>query len=82
MFRLAIPEFKTECSKRRYVVREFTYSAESIKTDKEQVTALEAEKRKTYPVLFKWLKVNFAEAYQAWIHIKVYLCFGFEGFLE
>ena len=36
-----------------------------------KVTALEAEKRKTYPVLFKWLKVNFAEAYQAWIHIKV-----------
>ena len=35
------------------------------------MTALEAEKRKTYPVLFKWLKVNFAEAYQAWIHIKV-----------
>lgn len=70
MFRLAIPEFKTECSKRRYIVREFTYSEETIKSDKEQVTALEAEKRKTYPVLFKWLKVNFAEAYQAWIHIK------------
>ena len=71
MFRLAIPEFKTECSKRRFIVREFTYSEETIKSDKEQVTALEAEKRKTYPVLFKWLKVNFAEAYQAWIHIKV-----------
>ena len=36
MFRLAIPEFKTECSKRRFIVREFTYSEESIKTDKEQ----------------------------------------------
>jgi len=42
-----------------------------LKSDKEAFAQLDQEKRKTYPILFKWLKVNFSEAYSAWIHIKV-----------
>jgi len=41
-----------------------------LKSDKEAFAQLDQEKRKTYPILFKWLKVNFSEAYSAWIHIK------------
>jgi V-type H+-transporting ATPase subunit C len=52
-------------------VREFNYSAADIKSEKEQQTSLSTEKSKTYPVLFKWLKVNFSEAFSAWLHIKV-----------
>jgi len=70
LFRRAIGEFKTECSKRRYIVREFEYSEDVLKSDKEAFAQLDQEKRKTYPILFKWLKVNFSEAYSAWIHIK------------
>ena len=71
LFRRAIAEFKTECSKRRFIVQEFEYSEETLRSDKEQHAQLDQDKRKMYPVLFKWLKVNFSEAYQAWIHIKV-----------
>ena len=52
-------------------MREFNYSAADIKSEKEQQTSLSTEKSKTYPVLFKWLKVNFSEAFSAWLHIKV-----------
>jgi len=70
LFRRAVAEFKNECSKRKFIVREFNYSAADIKSEKEQQTSLSTEKSKTYPVLFKWLKVNFSEAFSAWLHIK------------
>ena len=72
LFRRAISEFKTECTKRKFIVREYQYSAEDVKNEKAQFDNLDQEKRKTYPILFKWLKVNFAEAFSAWIHIKVF----------
>jgi len=70
LFRRAIPEFRTECSKRKFIVRDYQYSADDVKNDKAQFESLDQEKRKTYPILFKWLKVNFTEAYSAWMHIK------------
>lgn len=70
LFRRAISEFKTECSKRKFIVREYQYSAEDVRNEKAQLDSLDQEKRKTYPILFKWLKVNFTEAFSAWIHIK------------
>ena len=60
-------------------MRDYQYSADDVKNDKAQFESLDQEKRKTYPILFKWLKVNFTEAYSAWMHIKVSFHLLFDG---
>uniref|UniRef100_A0A4W3I0G5 V-type proton ATPase subunit C n=1 Tax=Callorhinchus milii TaxID=7868 RepID=A0A4W3I0G5_CALMI len=54
----------------RFIVREFYYSEEKLDAEKEELTRLSADKKQQYGPLLRWLKVNFSEAYIAWIHIK------------
>lgn len=41
-----------------------------MKADKEEMTRLSTDKKKQFGPLVRWLKVNFSEAFIAWIHIK------------
>ncbi|XP_069742399.1 V-type proton ATPase subunit C 1-A-like isoform X2 [Narcine bancroftii] len=54
----------------KFMVREFNYSEEELHAEKEEMTRLSADKKQQYGPLLRWLKVNFSEAYIAWIHIK------------
>uniref|UniRef100_A0A667XAS0 V-type proton ATPase subunit C n=1 Tax=Myripristis murdjan TaxID=586833 RepID=A0A667XAS0_9TELE len=49
---------------------EYFYSLEEMKADKEEMTRLSTDKKKQFGPLVRWLKVNFSEAFIAWIHIK------------
>uniref|UniRef100_A0A8C7C2J3 V-type proton ATPase subunit C n=1 Tax=Oncorhynchus kisutch TaxID=8019 RepID=A0A8C7C2J3_ONCKI len=54
----------------RYTVRDFQYNEQEMNADKEEMTRLSTDKKKQFGPLVRWLKVNFSEAFIAWIHIK------------
>ncbi|XP_055491283.1 V-type proton ATPase subunit C 1-B-like [Leucoraja erinacea] len=70
LFKKYVDEFKTRARENKFLVREFNYSEEELHAEKEEMTRLSADKKQQYGPLLRWLKVNFSEAYIAWIHIK------------
>uniref|UniRef100_UPI00398E531B V-type proton ATPase subunit C 1-B-like isoform X1 n=2 Tax=Pristiophorus japonicus TaxID=55135 RepID=UPI00398E531B len=70
LFKKTVDEFKIRARENKFIVREFSYSEEELHAEKEEMTRLNADKKQQYGPLLRWLKVNFSEAYIAWIHIK------------
>ncbi|XP_016105901.1 V-type proton ATPase subunit C 1-B-like [Sinocyclocheilus grahami] len=70
LFRKAIDDFKHKARENKFMVRDFQYNEEEMKADKEEMTRLSTDKKKQFGPLVRWLKVNFSEAFIAWIHIK------------
>ncbi|XP_069133465.1 V-type proton ATPase subunit C 1-A-like [Argopecten irradians] len=70
LFKRVVDEFKHKCRENRFMVREFTYNEEELAAGKTEITKLEADKKKQFGPLVKWLKVNFGECFSAWIHVK------------
>ncbi|MGH0120672.1 UNVERIFIED_CONTAM: hypothetical protein FKN15_035058 [Acipenser sinensis] len=54
----------------RFAVREFNFNEKELQSEKEEMTRLAADKKQQYGPLLRWLKVNFSEAFIAWIHVK------------
>ncbi|KAA0710491.1 V-type proton ATPase subunit C 1-B [Triplophysa tibetana] len=70
LFWKAIDDFKHKARENKFMVRDFQYNEEEMKADKEEMTRLSTDKKKQFGPLVRWLKVNFSEAFIAWIHIK------------
>ncbi|XP_012504356.1 PREDICTED: V-type proton ATPase subunit C 2 isoform X2 [Propithecus coquereli] len=70
LFRKVIDDFKTKAKENKFTVREFYYDEKEIKREREELTRLLSDKKQQYGPLLRWLKVNFSEAFIAWIHIK------------
>ncbi|XP_042101722.1 V-type proton ATPase subunit C 2 isoform X2 [Ovis aries] len=70
LFRKVIDDFKTKAKENKFMVREFYYDEKEIKREREEMTRLLSDKKQQYGPLLRWLKVNFSEAFIAWIHIK------------
>ncbi|XP_042597729.1 V-type proton ATPase subunit C 1-A-like [Cyprinus carpio] len=71
LFRKAIDGLRhPKCLLHRFMLRDFQYNEEEMKADKEEMTRLSTDKKKQFGPLVRWLKVNFSEAFIAWIHIK------------
>uniref|UniRef100_F6VHG3 V-type proton ATPase subunit C n=1 Tax=Ornithorhynchus anatinus TaxID=9258 RepID=F6VHG3_ORNAN len=70
MFRKVIDDFKSKAKENKFIVREFFYDENEIKNEREELAKLVSDKKQQYGPLFRWLKVNFSEAFIAWIHIK------------
>ncbi|XP_036904614.1 V-type proton ATPase subunit C 2 isoform X2 [Sturnira hondurensis] len=70
LFRKVIDDFKTKAKANKFMVREFYYNEEQIKREREEMTRLLSDKKQQYGPLLRWLKVNFSEAFIAWVHIK------------
>ncbi|XP_039743786.1 V-type proton ATPase subunit C 2 isoform X3 [Pteropus medius] len=70
LFRKVIDDFKTKAKENKFTVREFYYDETEIKREREEMTRLLSDKKQQYGPLLRWLKVNFSEAFIAWIHIK------------
>uniref|UniRef100_A0A669BIP2 V-type proton ATPase subunit C n=1 Tax=Oreochromis niloticus TaxID=8128 RepID=A0A669BIP2_ORENI len=84
LFRKAVDDFKHKARENKFTVRDFQYNEEEMKADKEEMTRLSTDKKKQFSCfcstsvhpfatagpLVRWLKVNFSEAFIAWIHIK------------
>ncbi|XP_050999727.1 V-type proton ATPase subunit C 2 isoform X5 [Acomys russatus] len=70
LFRKVIEDFKVKAKENKFTVREFYYDEKEIKREREEMNRLQSDKKQQYGPLLRWLKVNFSEAFIAWIHIK------------
>ncbi|XP_014647649.1 PREDICTED: V-type proton ATPase subunit C 2 isoform X6 [Ceratotherium simum simum] len=70
LFRKVIDDFKIKAKENKFTVREYYYDEKEIKREREEMTRLLSDKKQQYGPLLRWLKVNFSEAFIAWIHIK------------
>ncbi|KAH3864594.1 V-type proton ATPase subunit C 1-A-like [Dreissena polymorpha] len=70
MFRRVEDEFRQKCRENKFVVRDFTYNADELEAGKNEIKKLDADKKKQFGPLVKWLKVNFGECFTAWVHTK------------
>ncbi|MGH0134835.1 UNVERIFIED_CONTAM: hypothetical protein FKN15_011621 [Acipenser sinensis] len=70
LFKKAVDEFKAKARENKFAVREFNFNEKELQSEKEEMTRLAADKKQQYGPLLRWLKVNFSEAFIAWIHVK------------
>lgn len=70
LFRLVVDEYKNKCRENKFIVREFQWSDEEIQAGRNELDKLNADKKKQFGPLVKWLKINFGESFVAWMHIK------------
>lgn len=70
VFNKVIDEFKAHARENKFVVRDFNYDEAEIQAGKTEVEKLEMDKKKQYQSLIRFLKVNFSDAFVAWIHVK------------
>lgn len=70
LFHKIVDEFKHHARENRFMVREFVYNEVELTAGKNELTKLASDKKKQFGPLVRWLKVNFSEAFTAWVHVK------------
>ncbi|XP_071796059.1 V-type proton ATPase subunit C 1-A-like [Asterias amurensis] len=70
LFQKVVDEYKLHARENRFTVRDFTYNEQALAAGKDQLNKLAADKKRQYGPLVRWLKINFSEAFMAWIHVK------------
>nr|XP_054757205.1 V-type proton ATPase subunit C 1-like [Lytechinus pictus] len=70
LFKKVVDEYKLLARENKFMVREFTYNEEELNAGKNELNKLAADKKRQYGPLVRWLKINFSEAFQAWVHVK------------
>lgn len=70
LFRKVIDDFKARAKENKFMVREFFYDEKEIAREREEMARLLTAKKQQYGPLLRWLKVNFSEAFIAWVHLK------------
>ncbi|KAK8775319.1 hypothetical protein V5799_031335 [Amblyomma americanum] len=70
LFQKVVDTFKHHCRENKFVVRDFVYDESALLAGKNEIAKLESDKKKQYGLLVRWLKVNFSEAFTAWVHVK------------
>jgi V-type H+-transporting ATPase subunit C len=70
VFRKVIEDFKLRCRENKFIVRDFQYNEAEVEASRNELTRLTTDKKNQFAPLVRWLKVNFAEAFISWIHVK------------
>jgi V-type H+-transporting ATPase subunit C len=70
VFHKVVDEYKLHCRENKFIVRDFVYNEEEVNAGKNEMSKLASDKKKQFGPLVRWLKVNFGEAFIAWIHVK------------
>uniref|UniRef100_A0A5K3ETM9 V-type proton ATPase subunit C n=1 Tax=Mesocestoides corti TaxID=53468 RepID=A0A5K3ETM9_MESCO len=70
LFQKMLGDFTLRAREKKFIVRDFVYDEKMIEESKNALSKLEADKKKHFPPLFRWLRVNFGEAFAAMMHIK------------
>ncbi|XP_048354591.1 V-type proton ATPase subunit C 2 isoform X1 [Sphaerodactylus townsendi] len=70
LFQKVMEDFKAKARENKFIVREFYFDEKELKCEREEMMKLASDKKQQYGPLLRWLKVNFSEAFVAWIHIK------------
>jgi len=70
IFKRLVNDFKAEARKRKFTVRDFTYNPEALTSGIEEQKKQEKKRLKQKKNLIRWCRLNFAEAFIAWAHLK------------
>jgi len=70
LFKKVVDEYKFHCRENKFMVRDFVYNEEELLAGKNEISKLASDKKKQFGPLVRWLRVNFSEAFTAWIHVK------------
>ncbi|XP_076472123.1 V-type proton ATPase subunit C 1-A-like [Babylonia areolata] len=70
LFQRVADEFKHKCRENKFSVRDFVYNEDQILAGKKEAEEADTKKKKQFPPLVRWLKVNFGECFMAWMHVK------------
>lgn len=70
VFQKVVDEFKHHCRENKFMVRDFQYNENEVEAGKNEIIRLVSDKKKQFGPLVRWLKVNFAESFIAWLHLK------------
>jgi len=70
IFKRLSNDFKQEARKKKWTVREFTYNPEAASNGAEEQNKQESKRVKQRDNLIRWCRLNFAEAFIAWAHLK------------
>ncbi|XP_076450881.1 V-type proton ATPase subunit C 1-B-like [Babylonia areolata] len=70
LFSRVADTFKHKCRENKFVVRDFEYDEARILAEKKEADDADTKRKKQFPPLVRWLKVNFGECFIAWIHVK------------
>jgi len=76
VFHKVVDEFKYKAKDKKFIVRDFEFNPEEIERNLEEESKLASEIHKKHGPLVRWLKVNFTESFEAWIHIKTLRVFS------
>jgi len=70
LFAAQFQQFKDKCREKKFLVRNYTYNEAVMSQNKLKQKELEQKRDKQYRNLLPWLKIQFGEAFSAWIHVK------------
>jgi V-type H+-transporting ATPase subunit C len=71
LFKKMADDFKTQARKKKWSVREFKFDAKAVEAGKEDLKKYEGKRDKQRRSLARWCRLNFAEAFTSWVHLKV-----------
>ncbi|XP_016278943.1 V-type proton ATPase subunit C 1-like [Monodelphis domestica] len=70
LFKNKVNDFTALAREKQFMIREFFYDEEVMKKESEALSNALGEKKKNFGPLFRWLQLNFSEAFISWIHVK------------
>lgn len=70
LFRKKVDDFKNECRKSKFIIRDFKYTAGAEQTDEATFKKLGDEKEDLKRKFVHWVKTSFRDTFAAWVHIK------------
>ncbi|XP_008305164.1 V-type proton ATPase subunit C 1-B [Stegastes partitus] len=68
LFKRAVCKFKAKAHESKFIVREYSFDLEEKK--QQEMKQLSVHKKEQYGIFVRWLKVNFSQAFIAWVHLK------------
>lgn len=70
-----VQAYAAAARKAGFVVRPFSYDADKVARDGAERKALAAEVERMHASILRWCKAHFAEAFVAWMHLKIIRAF-------
>ena len=70
MFDRVVDDFKNKAREIRFVVKDFEWDAEAVRSQEKRAADAKTEMQKKFNALASWCQTMFGEAFVSWTHIK------------
>ncbi|KAI7854076.1 hypothetical protein BDC45DRAFT_535948 [Circinella umbellata] len=70
LFQRVADEFSHKAREEKFIVRDFNYDEDALKSQKEELSEAEAVEKEQQLELFRLSRTNFGEVFTSWIHLK------------